>query len=114
MRRPIPKDRTAAAFVDYAKAFGRVGNDKIVFEMRRLGIPQHIARCSAFLLRNRAAVARVKKVHSLTLSFARGVPQGAVLGSLMFIIVMNSLSIQLAEVPLLCHGFFADDLTLIA
>ncbi|KEG07415.1 Tbingi protein [Trypanosoma grayi] len=32
----------------------------------------------------------------------------------MFIIVMNSLSLRLAEVPLLQHGFFADDLTLIA
>ncbi|ORC91288.1 uncharacterized protein TM35_000062930 [Trypanosoma theileri] len=44
--------------------------------------------------------------------FHRGVPQGTVLGPPAFIIVMNTLSKRLFQVPLLFHGFFADDLTL--
>ncbi|KEG07414.1 Tbingi protein [Trypanosoma grayi] len=44
MHRPTPKDRTAAVFVDYTKAFDTVDNNKIILQMRRLGIPQHIVR----------------------------------------------------------------------
>ncbi|KEG07383.1 Tbingi protein [Trypanosoma grayi] len=114
MHRPTPKDRTAAVFVNYAKTFDTVDNDKIILAMRRRGVPPHIVRWSASFLRNRAAVVRVNKVRSSAVSFTRGVPQGTVLGPLMLIIVMNFPSLRLAEAPLLRHGFFADDLTLIA
>ncbi|KEG05446.1 Tbingi protein [Trypanosoma grayi] len=113
MHRPTPKDRTTTVFVDYAKVFNTVDNDKIILEMRRLGVPQHIVRWSASFLGNGTAVVRVNKVHSSPICFTRGVPQGTVLGPLMFVIAMNYLSVRFTEAPLLRHGFFADDLTLI-
>ncbi|ORC82664.1 Tbingi protein, partial [Trypanosoma theileri] len=80
--------------------------------MREMDIPPHIIRWSASFLKGRQAKVRVNSKSSPLMLFHRGVPQGTVLGPLMFIIVMNTLSKRLSQVPLLFHGFFADDLTL--
>ena len=43
-----------------------------------------------------------------------GVPQGTVLGPVLFDFYVHSLSEALSTIPDLKHGFYADDLTLIA
>ncbi|ORC91271.1 Tbingi protein [Trypanosoma theileri] len=97
--------RTGAVFVDYAKAFDTVDHDRIVSAMREMDIPPHIIRWSASFLKGRQAKVRVNSKSSPLMLFHRGVPQGTVLGPLMFIIVMNTLSKRLSQVPLLFHGF---------
>ncbi|ORC91296.1 Tbingi protein [Trypanosoma theileri] len=112
LTRPTLDSRTGAVFVDYAKAFDTVDHDRIVSAMQEMELPPHIIRWSASFLKGRQAKVRVNSKSSPLVLFHRGVPQGTVLGPLMFIIVMNTLSKRLSQVPLLFHGFFADDLTL--
>ncbi|RHW73180.1 reverse transcriptase [Trypanosoma brucei equiperdum] len=112
--RPTHQYRTGAVFVDYAKAFDTVDYDKIAREMHRMKVSPHIVKWCVSFLSNRTVRVRFKEKLFRSRTFERGVPQGTVLGPIMFIIVMNSLSQRLAEVPLLQHGFFADDLTLLA
>ncbi|RHW72287.1 reverse transcriptase [Trypanosoma brucei equiperdum] len=112
--RPTHQYRTGAVFVDYEKAFDTVDHDKIAREMHRMKVSPHIVKWCVSFLSNRTGRVKFKEKLSRSRTFERGVPQGTVLGPIMFIIVMNSLSQRLAEVPLLQHGFFADDLTLLA
>ncbi|ORC91910.1 Tbingi protein, partial [Trypanosoma theileri] len=79
--------------------------------MQEMDIPSHIIRWSASFLKGLQAKVRVNSKSSPLVLFHRGVPQGTVLGPLMFIIAMNALSKRLSQVPLLFHVFFADDLT---
>ena len=62
---------------------------------------------------NRTAQVRVNNTFSRMAAFTCGVPQGSVLGPLLFIIVMDSLSAELNKIPDLDHAFFTDDLTLL-
>ncbi|CBH14920.1 hypothetical protein, conserved [Trypanosoma brucei gambiense DAL972] len=82
--------------------------------MHRMKVSPHIVKWCVSFLSNRTGRVRFREKLSRSRTFERGVPQGTVLGPIMFIIVMNSVSQRLAEVPLLQHGFFADDLTLLA
>ncbi|RHW67327.1 Reverse transcriptase (RNA-dependent DNA polymerase) [Trypanosoma brucei equiperdum] len=107
--RPTHQYRTGAVFVDYSKAFDTVDHDKIAREMHRMKVLPHIVKWCVSFLSNRTGRVRFKEKLSRSRTFERGVPQGTVRGPIMFIIVMNSLSQRLAEVPLLQHGFFADD-----
>ncbi|CBH09337.1 hypothetical protein, conserved [Trypanosoma brucei gambiense DAL972] len=112
--RPTHQYRTGAVFVDYEKAFDTVDHDKIAREMHRMKVSPHIVKwCVSFLSKQTGRV-RFKEKLSRSRTFERGVPQGTVLGPIMFIFLMNSLSQRLAEVLLLQHGFFADDLTVLA
>ncbi|ORC91279.1 Tbingi protein [Trypanosoma theileri] len=105
LTRPTPDSRTGAVFVYYAKAFDTVDHDRIVSAMREMELPPHIIRWSASFLKGHQAKIRVNSKSSPLMLFHCGVPQGTVLGPLMFIIVMNTLSKRLSQVPLLFHGF---------
>ncbi|CBH14119.1 hypothetical protein TbgDal_IX1940 [Trypanosoma brucei gambiense DAL972] len=112
--RPTHQSRTGAVFVDYEKAFDTVDHDKIARGMRRTKVSTHIVKWCVSFLSKRTGRVRFKEKLSRSRTFERGVPQATFLGPIMFIIVMSSLSQRLAEVPLLQHGFFADDLTILA
>ncbi|KAH8605668.1 putative Reverse transcriptase (RNA dependent DNA polymerase) [Trypanosoma vivax] len=56
---------------------------------------------------------RVNSTTSGDINLTCGVPRGLVLGQLLFIVTVDSLSKQLNCIPYLLHGFFADDLTIV-
>ncbi|RNC52093.1 Tbingi protein [Trypanosoma cruzi] len=100
MHRNAPQHRTAAVFVDHANAFGTVGPDAVILEMRRLSIPNRIARWSAACLNNTSAVVCIdKKLTPSSRTLTRGAPQGTVPSPIMFVVVMQSRCSCSSKVP---------------
>ncbi|KAH8606934.1 putative Reverse transcriptase (RNA dependent DNA polymerase) [Trypanosoma vivax] len=113
VRRRKDGEKTAAAFTDYALAFDSVDHGCIVKELLSFGVAKHLVACLAGFLQERTAQAMVNNVLSEDIGLTCGVPQGSVLGPLLFIVTVDSLSKRLNCIPGLQHGFFADDLTIV-
>ncbi|KAH8610638.1 putative Reverse transcriptase (RNA dependent DNA polymerase) [Trypanosoma vivax] len=113
VRRRKDGEKTAAVFIDYARAFDSVDHGCIVKELLSFGVEKHLVAWIAGFLKGRTAKVRVNNVLSEDISLTCGVPQGSVLGPLLFIVTVDSLSKRLNCIPGLQHGFFADDLTIV-
>ncbi|KAH8619319.1 putative Reverse transcriptase (RNA dependent DNA polymerase) [Trypanosoma vivax] len=112
VRRTKDDKKTAAAFIDYARAFDSVDHIGIFKELLSFGVERHLVAWIAGFLKGRAAKVRVNNVLSEDISLTCGVPQGSALGKLLFIVAVDSLSKRPNCIPGLQHGLFADDLTI--
>ncbi|CCD19268.1 hypothetical protein, conserved, partial [Trypanosoma vivax Y486] len=113
VRRSKDGEKTSAVFIDYARAFDSVDHGCIVKELLSFGVERHLEAWIAGFLKGRTAQVRMNNVLSEDISLTGGVPQGSVLGPLLFIVAVDSLSKRLNCIPGLQHGFFADDLTIV-
>ncbi|KAG8341650.1 hypothetical protein TRVL_07518 [Trypanosoma vivax] len=113
VRRRKDGERTAAMFIDYARAFDSAGHGCIVKELLSFAVERHLVAWIAGFLKGRTAKVRVNNTLSEDIGLTCGVPQGSVLGPLLFIVTVDSLSKRLNCIPVLQHGFFADDLTIV-
>ncbi|KAH8617545.1 putative Reverse transcriptase (RNA dependent DNA polymerase) [Trypanosoma vivax] len=114
VRRRKDGEKTAAVFIDYARAFDSVDHDCIVRELLSFGVERHLVAQLAGFLKGRTAQVRVNNGLSEDIGLTCGVPQGSVLGPLLFIVTVDSLSKRLNFIPGLQQGFFADDLTIVS
>ncbi|KAF8275561.1 hypothetical protein TcBrA4_0139040 [Trypanosoma cruzi] len=113
MHRNAPKHRTTTDFVGHANALDTVYHKKIILEIRRLPIPNHIVRWSAEFLSGTGAVVRIDKLASFPNTSVRGAPQGTVLAPIICSIAMNSLCSCPSNAPSIRHRLIVDDTTLI-
>ncbi|KAH8617212.1 putative Reverse transcriptase (RNA dependent DNA polymerase) [Trypanosoma vivax] len=113
VRRRKDGEKTAPVLIDYARAFDSVDHGCIVKGLLSFGVEKPQVAWIAGFLQERTAKVRVNNVLSEDISLTCGVPQGSVLGPLLFIVTVDSLSKRLNCIPVLQDGFFADDLTIV-
>ena len=94
-----------AIYLDFAKAFDTVPHSRLLGKLRSYGIGGNILKWIEAFLRNRTQIVKVNGEKSFSAPVLSGIPQGSVLGPLLFVIYINDLPDNINSDSFL----FADD-----
>ena len=97
---------TRIVFLDISKAFDRVWHDGLLYKLKECGISGTLLNWFQNYLTNRKQCVRLSNNKSPLLSINAGVPQGSVLGPLLFLVFINDL---VPEIDFSNIRMFADD-----
>ena len=93
-------------FLDYAKAFDRINPNILIDKLLKLGIPSYILTWIISFLTDRKQRVKLRDVTSDWMDIWGNVPQGTLLGILLFLIMINDLKVDGPSAK------FVDDTTL--
>ena len=100
----------ACVFLDVAKAFDSVPHDRVVTALSRSGISGKLLNCFRSYLTNRRQFVAIQGASSSPAPVTSGVPQGSILGPLLFLLVFDGV-FRLNLSPCTNLTGYADDLT---
>lgn len=96
---------TIAVLLDIAKAFDTVWIDGLIYKLIQFNFPDYIVQLMKSYLKGRSFSVLVNNVASEKKDVGEGIPQGSVLGPLLFLIYVSDMPLM-SEVSL---SLFADD-----
>ena len=99
------KGQTDIIFLDLSKAFDKISHKFILSMLHYYGIRNHTLSWIGAFPSNRTQTTVVNGVHSSYVEFTSGVPQGSVLGQMLFLLYINELNNAISSQIKL----FADD-----
>lgn len=98
-------------FVDFTKAFDTLNHKKLLLALEKVGVRGPLLQWFKSYLKNRKLVVKIGNVYSVTKLIKSGVPQGSILGPLLYLIYVNGMTRYFKK----CYAyFFADDSALVA
>ena len=95
-------------FLAISKAFDKVWHEGLIFKLKQNGISGELLHILSYFLSNRKQRVVPNGQNSSRINVNAGVPQGSILGPLLFLIYINDLSYNLTSDAKL----FADDASL--
>ena len=105
MRAANQKQQTDLILLDFSKAFDKVNHEKLILKLHNHGIRGNTLKWIKNFLDNRTQSVVVNGSVSDSIPVSSGVPQGSVLGPLLFLVYINDLPVGLKSRARL----FADD-----
>lgn len=102
------KHTTAIAYLDISKAFDRVWHQGLIHKMKQIGLPTGLVKIVHSILENRKFKVRQDGHESSTKTIQAGVPQGSVLGPILY----NIYTHDIPEDGTTFKALYADDTAL--
>ena len=99
------KGQTDIIFFDFSKAFDKISHKFILSKLHYYGIRNHTLSWIGAFLYNRTQTTVVNGVHSSYVEVISGVPQGSVLGPMLFLLYINDINNAMTSQ----NKLFADD-----